>query len=115
MISNAILIGTDHSTSLTADFEGIDGMGSSNSSSTGTGKISPMEILVSGKLDNGKTMIWNDPTTGKKIGIPITGQTVLTDSGKPIGPSTLNQVQQTEIAQVLDVANVTFGGKSINP
>ena len=89
-----------------------------NASKTGAANLSTFsepETFYQGKLDMGQSFAWNDPKTGTKMAIPVTGKTQLTSNSKPVGRATLRHLQTTDEAPLWDVDKVTYGGKKISP
>lgn len=115
LIKDALIIGTDHSTELSTDYEGESGAGGSASSSAGLGKMSNSEAFFSGAFDSKETFKWNSPSTGRSMDIPVTGKSILFSNDKPTGMVTLGQFNDTSTAQMLDTGNITFGGKKVSP
>jgi hypothetical protein len=114
LIVQALQFGSDYSSTYASiPSEDADGKGSS-SSKAGESPVTPFELLHQGKL--GKQLVpWNDPTTGKTFTLTATGQAKLANmDGKPLGPTTLYNVLQSENGLLLNSKDAYFGDKKIS-
>ena len=117
MLLNAIVVGTDYEETNKIDLD----QAATSASGLGGGKeqlreLSDFEMFISGKLDQGESFEWNDPQNSNlKMSIPSTGRLKMTSNGKPVGMTTLSQINNTDLGQVSDINKVTFGGKKVAP
>lgn len=114
LITNALMMQTDYSNKSEVSYEGAV-----NKEGDGAGKnmtnLSNIELVMSGKLNRGETFEWNDPNTGRKMSMPVTGKFNWFSEDKPVGMATIGQFNNTQTAMMLDTSKVSFGGKRVLP
>lgn len=73
------------------------------------------ELFLSGSLNRGETIKWNDKDVNNRaLYLPTTGTISIMDGDKPFSMGTMTQLAKTNISQYLNMNKATFGGKRIS-